>query len=181
MGEYNRRFRLADALDQAEALGTLQQARPATATPQEEQKDAGNKRDLSASSVEIGAWSRSSASVVTLGSERTEYLAGILCALPVVSEEWVSTSPAQAAAAAQASERAMSAAPEKGDGKVEAVGGGGGGTPPRDPEELDEMVKSVQAVLGGTDKPGGLGEGFVEACLSVLGWSPQVGNTSIGR
>ncbi|CAN0449826.1 unnamed protein product, partial [Ectocarpus sp. 8 AP-2014] len=33
--------------------------------------------------------------------------------------------------------------------------------------------KSVQAVLGGTEEPGGLGEGFVEACLSVLGWSPQ--------
>ncbi|CAM9552335.1 unnamed protein product, partial [Scytosiphon promiscuus] len=175
LGEYNRRFRLADALDQAEALGTLR-AR-AAATP------GGTKRggNVSAPSVEsdgTGAWSSSSGGGggAALGSERTEYLAGVLRALPVVSEEWVSASPAEAAAAAKASARAMSAALEKGDGRLEAgrkSGGAGGGTPPRDPEELDEMVKSVQAVLGGVEEPGGLGEGFVEACLSVLGWSPQ--------
>ncbi|CAM9757734.1 unnamed protein product, partial [Choristocarpus tenellus] len=35
------------------------------------------------------------------------------------------------------------------------------------------LVEAVQSVLGGPGEEGGLGEGFVEACLSCLGWSPQ--------
>lgn len=85
---------------------------------------------------------------------------------------------AAAAGAAAASKEALAAALEKGDRGGREGAGRGAPSPhaPRVlvPEELDEMVKSVQAVLGGPGEPGGLGEGFVEACLSVLGWSPQV-------
>ncbi|CAB1120748.1 unnamed protein product [Ectocarpus sp. CCAP 1310/34] len=157
LGEYNRCFHLADALDQAQALGT-QPIPPQS--PSEKQRTP--RVGLSPGAV--------------LGPERTEYLTGVLRALPV-SEEGVSKeaeAAAAAAAAAGARARAMSAALDMGGGEGRgAGGGGGGGVPPRDPEELEEMVKSVQAVLGGTGEPGGLGEGFVEACLSVLGWSPQ--------
>lgn len=153
MGEYNRRFRLVDALDQAEALGNLPRTKPPASDVLPPPPGLANQSP-------------------TLGAERTEYLAGVLRALPV-SEEGVSESLEEAKAKAEASAKAMSAALDIGDSGG-GGGGGGGETPPRDPEELDEMVKSVQAVLGGAGEPGGLGEGFVEACLSVLGWSPQV-------
>ena len=167
MGEYNRRFRLADALDQAEALGNLRRG-----SPPPEPRGAPSPSPPRPPGL-------AGRTPPTLGAERTDYLAGVLRALPV-SEEGVSESPEEAKAKAEASAKAMSAALDMGEGRVGGQRGGagggegGGGSPPRDPEELDEMVKSVQAVLGGVGEPGGLGEGFVEACLSVLGWSPQV-------
>lgn len=99
-----------------------------------------------------------------------------------MSEEgFPSPDEAQAAAAAASAAAAGSAgawasalgmdAAERGKDGREAHDGS---APPQDPEELDDMIKAVQAVLGGTEEPGGLGDGFVEACLSVFGWSPQV-------
>lgn len=161
MGEYNLRFRLADALDQAEALRNLERKNsPQSPSPPPPPGLAdGNP---------------------TLGTERTEYLAGVLRALPVSEEGFSESQEAAAAAASEASAKAMSAALDMGDSRSVGRGQDGGGTPPRDPDELDEMVKSVQAVLGGAGEPGGLGEGFVEACLSVLGWSPQVRRRLVG-
>ena len=112
----------------------------------------------------------------SLGVERTEYLVGLLRALPV-SEEGVSSleEAASAAAKVEASAGALASALELGGREERGSGdGGGAGVAPRDPDELDDLVKTVQAVLGGPDEQGGLGEGFVEACLSVLGWAPQV-------
>ncbi|CAN0257478.1 unnamed protein product, partial [Ectocarpus sp. 4 AP-2014] len=82
LGEYNRRFRLADALDQAQALGT--QSIPPQ-PPSEKQR-----------TPRVGL-----APGLVLGPERTEYLTGVLRALPV-SEEGVSKEAEAAAAAAAA-------------------------------------------------------------------------------
>ncbi len=162
MGEYNRRFRLADVLDQAEALGNLRSGQ------QQQQRQQGRRKPPPAGPAGSGP-------AALLGPERTEYLAGVLRALPVSAEVVSPAAEAEAAAAAaEASAKAMSAALDMGAGPEGVrAGRGGGGAPPRDPEELEEMVDSVQAVLGRPGEAGGLGEGFVEACLSVLGWSPQ--------
>lgn len=37
----------------------------------------------------------------------------------------------------------------------------------------------VQEIFGGLDEEGGLGDGFVEACLSVMNWSTEVNWTVI--
>ncbi|CAM9411150.1 unnamed protein product, partial [Ectocarpus sp. 13 AM-2016] len=91
LGEYNHRFRLADALDQAQALGT----QPIPPLPPSE-KQRTPRVGLAPGKV--------------LGPECTEYLTGVLRALPV-SEEGVSKeAEAEAEAAAAAGARAMSAA-----------------------------------------------------------------------
>lgn len=189
LGEYNARFRVADALEQAEALST------ATFPP----APHGNKKTNAGGTG--GGWGEkastgnetgrggggrrrepelgSARAATSLGPERTEYLAGVLRALPV-SDAGVST-PEEAvlkAEAAASAEARMASALERGVVVGEGVGGGGGrGGSWRggdDPEELEDMIKSVQAVLGGPEEPGGVGEGFVEACLSVFRGSPQV-------
>lgn len=181
---------MADALEQAEALAVA--VGPAAASASSPGWRGGSARGVTtgAKSGAVGAIDTSGVTIAdgtsgvtgamppppTLGVERTEYLVGVLRALPV-SEEGVSSpeEAASAAAAVEASAGALASALEIGGGEEGGGGDGGyGGPPPRDPDELDDMVKSVQAVLGGADEPGGLGEGFVEACLSVLGWEPQV-------
>ncbi|CAN0014436.1 unnamed protein product, partial [Ectocarpus sp. 12 AP-2014] len=98
LGEYNRRFRLADALDQAQALGTQPIPPQPPLPPSEKQR-----------TPRVGL-----APGTVLGPERTEYLTGVLRALPV-SEEGVSKeAEAAAAAAATAGARAMSAALDMG-------------------------------------------------------------------
>ncbi|CAN0397838.1 unnamed protein product, partial [Ectocarpus sp. 12 AP-2014] len=82
LGEYNRRFRLADALDQAQALGTQPIPPQPPLPPSEKQR-----------TPRVGL-----APGLVLGPERTEYLTGVLRALPV-SEEGVSKE-AEAEAAA---------------------------------------------------------------------------------
>ena len=105
-----------------------------------------------------------------LGAERTHYLAGVLRALPSVlpGEEGIFTE-------GELKEEGYDSTSRGVDGASGVGSEPGNGRPPEGPEELEDLVKSVQAVLGGVeDDPGGLGEGFVEACLSVLDWSPQV-------
>lgn len=151
LGEYSRRFRLAETIEQADAFAKLLQTLPKSS------KEL--SMPLSAGFSDSG-----------LDSERADYLAGVLRALPSVSENGkVST------------ETKLTGEEKNGDvidvsPGVPSDSGVGYGGPPQDPEEIEELIKSVQAVLGGVDDEsgGGLGEGFVEACLSVLDWSPQV-------
>lgn len=155
LGEYNLRFHLADILEQADALHSVPGSGSAPASP-----------TLHGVSSSCSAF---------LGRENTEYLVGVLRGLPVSVEAVSATNQAEADAVAVA--EAMASALEKGGDDKDTNAGEAGwpkGGRPGDPEVLEDMVKSVQAVFGGPGEEGGLGEGFIEACLSVLGWSPQV-------
>lgn len=176
LGEYSLRFRLADAIEQAEALRSTTASKSKgknPTTPAKAGRREAERRPASVSDVEQGA--KGDILTPTLGAERTEYLCGMLRGLPVSGEAVSSQEEASANAAAVA--EAFSFAVEKGG--IRQVDTRGVGSldergRPHDPEELDDMIKSILAVFGGPGEAGGLGEGFVEACLSVFGWSPQV-------
>lgn len=151
LGEYSRRFRLAETIEQADAFTKLLHTPP------------GGPKELS---MPISAGFSDSG----LDSERADYLVGVLRALPLVSDN-----------GNVSMETKLTGEEKNGDmldvsPGVPGDNGVGYGGPPQDPEEIEELIKSVQAVLGGVDDESGgsLGEGFVEACLSVLDWSPQV-------
>lgn len=151
LGEYSRRFRLAETIEQADAFAKLLQITP-----------KGSKELSMPISVDF--------SDSGLDSERVDYLVGVLRALPLVSESGKVSMETKFTGEQKSGDILHTSPGVPADNGVEYGG------PPQDPEEIEELIKSVQAVLGGVDdgSGGSLGEGFVEACLSVLDWSPQV-------
>ncbi|CAM9426021.1 unnamed protein product [Chrysoparadoxa australica] len=91
-----------------------------------------------------------------LDGDRADYLSGVIAGLPLLR---------QGSEGLGQSKRSIAAAEREGAGGGLGRDDGGAGTAEGG---LEEKIQQVQSILGGPEQEGGVGAGYVEACLSLL-------------